>query len=105
MFEELPMELHQLRCFVVMAEELNFGRAARRLHTSPSPLYANIKQLEHLVGVRLFRRDKRTVALTDGGLFFLEKARNLIASIDDAVDCARLVADAETAAASRKPFA
>src|SRR3954463_7679331 len=57
-------EFSQLRCFVAVAEELHFGRAAARLHMTQPPLSRQIQLLEHAVGVRLLERTSRNVRLT-----------------------------------------
>src|SRR5258708_16896801 len=72
------MELRQLRYFVVLARELNFSRAARRLNISQPPLSRQIQQLENEMGLRLFVRDKRSVHLTDGGRALLDDAQSLV---------------------------
>ncbi len=69
-------ELTQLRCFTTVATELNFRRAAERLNMTQPPLSRQIQLLEHHLGVELFTRTTRSVALTAAGrAFFIEAAR------------------------------
>ena len=77
------MELHQLRCFVMAADELHFGRAAQRLDMQPSSLGRHIRMLEEDLGVRLMMRTTRNAVLTEHGSFLLEEARALLARADD----------------------
>jgi DNA-binding transcriptional LysR family regulator len=64
------MDLNQLRCFVAAAEELHFGRAARRVEMLPSALGRFIRLLEEDLGTRLMMRTTRSVTLTDDGAAF-----------------------------------
>lgn len=84
------MELRHLRYFVALAEELNFSRAAERLHITQPPLSRQIKHLEEQIGVKLFMRTKQQVTLTDAGKVFLQKAYHIIDQIEQASISARL---------------
>nr|WP_246331019.1 LysR substrate-binding domain-containing protein [Saccharopolyspora hordei] len=87
--------MRHLRAFVAVAEELNFRRAAVRLHMSQPPLSQQIKRLEHEVGVPLLRRTTRRVSLTAAGEAFLREARKTLEAADAAPRLARQAAAGE----------
>ena len=77
------MELHQLRCFVAVAEELHFGKAARRLEMLPSALGRKVRLLEEALGTQLLLRTTRHVMLSQDGVMFLDHARALLEKADE----------------------
>jgi LysR family transcriptional regulator, hca operon transcriptional activator len=87
------MELRHLRYFVAVAEELNFTRAAARLHTSQPSLSQQIRQLEAGVGVRLLERSRQHVALTSAGRIFLREAKEILGRVEHAGRLAKQAAD------------
>lgn len=83
------MELRHLQYFVVVAEELHFGRAAARLQMTQPPLSQQIQQLEKEMGVTLFSRTKRKVELTEAGEMFLKEVKKAFEQIEKAVEVAQ----------------
>lgn len=83
------MEFRQLKYFIAVAEELNIGRAAARLHISQPPLTRQIQQLEEELGALLFLRTPRGVELTQAGEIFLRDALNIRSLMEQAVERSR----------------
>ena len=80
------LELRDLRYFLAVAEELNFTRAAERLHLAQQALSSSIRNLEADLGVQLFTRSTRHVALTAGGEALVGGARHVLESAAEALD-------------------
>ena len=89
-------ELRHLRAFVALAEELNFTRAAQRLHLAQQALSAQIQQLEERVGAQLVTRTTRKVELTAAGEALYAQAPGVLAALDAATEAARGAARGET---------
>jgi DNA-binding transcriptional LysR family regulator len=89
-------ELGQLRCFVAVAEELHFRRAAARLNMTQPPLSRQIQMLEHELGFPLFLRSSRAVQLTPAGRVFLDQSRRMLRMAEGAAQEALRVARGET---------
>jgi DNA-binding transcriptional LysR family regulator len=94
----MDVSLHQLRGFVVVAEEQHFGRAAARLNLTQPPLSRQVQALEAALGVALFDRVGRGVRLNAAGEVFLAHCRRALALIDAAPDATRRAAEGETGA-------
>lgn len=89
-------DLNQLRCFVTVAEELHFGRAATRLNMTQPPLSRQIQILERIVDVTLLDRTSRSVRLTPAGRSFLTEARRILKLAETASQVARRIAMGKT---------
>lgn len=72
------LQCNQLRCFVAVAGERHFGRAAARLNMTQPPLSRQIQQLEHALGLQLLERGPHGVRLTPAGRAFLPEAERLL---------------------------
>lgn len=92
------MDIKDLRCFIVLAEALNFRQAAEKLHISQPPLTRRIRQLERELGVSLFERTTRRVALTEAGQSLSREARGLVLYADET---ARRIRHATSKASNR----
>lgn len=88
-------EISQLRCFVAVAEELHFSRAAERLNMTQPPLSRQIRLLEHHVGTQLLERTSRTVRLTAAGKAFFPDAARILRLAEEAAATARRNAKGE----------
>jgi DNA-binding transcriptional LysR family regulator len=88
--------LSQLRCFVTVAEELHFGRAAARLNMTQPPLSRQIQVLEHIVEATLLDRTSRSVRLTPAGRSFLPEAKRILKLAESASQVARRIAMGKT---------
>lgn len=87
----MTVTLDQVRCFIAVAEELHFGRAAERLSMTQPPLSRQIQKLETAVGARLLERDNRRVSLTPAGAAFLEDCYRMLNTLEAATTHAQRV--------------
>lgn len=79
---QTEVDIKAIRCFIALAQELNFGRAAQRMNLTQPSLSAQIRKLEEQVGQRLFERTTRAVRLSPVGQSLLEQARTFLAQAD-----------------------
>ncbi|MBY5775357.1 LysR family transcriptional regulator [Rhizobium leguminosarum] len=86
------LELWSIRCFITLAEELHFGRAAKRLNITQPTLSQQIRKLEASFGVALFHRSTRSVEMTVSGEAFLPLAHDALLKLDEAVLVSKLAA-------------
>ncbi|MGQ7814520.1 LysR family transcriptional regulator [Metapseudomonas furukawaii] len=87
------MEIRHLRCFLAVAEELHFARAAERLHIEQSPLSRAIKELEEELGTQLFLRTTRSTKLTHAGRLLLEHMPRVFTALQQARDSVKAAAN------------
>src|ERR1700756_683717 len=78
------MNLRALQCFVILAEELNFSRAAERLHIAQPALSQQIRSLEERLGTKLVDRARRPLRLTEAGHYLCTEARQILSSWEQA---------------------
>jgi LysR family transcriptional regulator, hydrogen peroxide-inducible genes activator len=88
-----PFSLRQLQYVVAVADALSFRKAAQLCHVSQPSLSAQLAQLEQVLGVRLFERDRRRVLPTAAGKELIERARRLLVDADDLSAAARRASD------------
>ncbi|MDM5229741.1 LysR substrate-binding domain-containing protein [Lysinibacillus pakistanensis] len=87
------MDIRKMRYFIMVAEELNFSRAAERLRMAQPPLSQEIRKLEEELGVQLFHRTKRMVELTDAGKVFLEGSQQTLFQLERTIKETQLAAE------------
>ncbi|EPK3466791.1 LysR substrate-binding domain-containing protein [Pseudomonas aeruginosa] len=87
------MELRHLRCFLAVAQELHFARAAEKLHIEQSPLSRTIKELEEDLGEQLFVRTSRSTRLTRAGKLLLEHVPRVFSTLQQARDSVKAAAN------------
>jgi DNA-binding transcriptional LysR family regulator len=88
--------VRELECFVAVADNLSFSKAARQLHSSQPPLSRQVQALEGKLGARVFTRSAHGVALTSSGARFLEEARAILRHVDHAAGTIRDESQEET---------
>lgn len=83
------MNLRALQCFVILAEELNFSRAAERLHIAQPALSQQIRSLEERLGTQLVDRARRPLVLTEAGHYLCSEARQILGSVEQVTRAAQ----------------
>lgn len=91
MLSRYQMDTRHMRYFMALAETLHFGRAAERMNMSQPPFSRQIAMIEHTLGVKLFERNSRNVALTSAGKHFMKDCRNVLGQFEGACRDVRLV--------------
>ena len=87
------MEMHQIRYFLAVCQELNFTRAAEACHVAQPSLSAQVALAERLLGVRVFERDRRHVRLSPAGEALVQQARRVLVAASDLRDLAQQFSD------------
>ena len=87
------MDVRHLRCFLAVAEELHFARAAEKLHIEQSPLSRTVKELEEELGVQLFIRTSRSTRLTLAGRLFLKHVPRVFTALEQARESVKSAAN------------
>lgn len=90
------LETHELRCFIVLSEELHFGRTGQRLYITQSRVSQLLAALERRIGARLVERTSRRVSLTPFGERFLAELRPAYERLESVIDAARETARGRT---------
>lgn len=88
-FSVLDIDLHQIQLFLMMAEVRNFSKAATQMHMTQPTLSRRISLLEDTIGVKLFDRDKRPVALTPAGRFLMDEWMDIYARFQTSIEKAQ----------------
>ena len=89
------MDFRHLKYFVAVAQERSFTRAAERLYISQPPLSRQIQQLEEELGLLLFDREARPLALTEAGRFFYGRAVRMLEQLDETIAMTRRLSQVE----------
>lgn len=92
----MDYSLRELECFMAVAEELSFTRAAEKLHLAQPPLSRHIRALEEKLGSEIFDRSGRKVAITPAGAIFYEEVRTILPQLRRAGEITRRFASGET---------